>query len=587
MERRVLLAILLSFLVLYGYQALFGPKPDQAPPARPPDSRAESVGAPAPSPSPSPAQRPAQPAAAVPLVADIKARIVTVETEDVRAEFSTQGAVLTRWQLKKYRDDNGGPVDLIPQVPVTTTPRAFGLSSAEDASLAPTLQGALFKPSAESLRLRARTPGTVTFEFQDASGLAVKKTFTMQKDGHPYVLGFDAAVTRHARPLNATIHGGPGIGETARSSSGGSFMFGNYYQPPEAIFVRPGERVTRIAAASLGEQPHHAGAFRYVGVDDQYFLGVLVSGGKNARVEYRVMPVQVDGASRQLVRYAARFDEEPGEMRAFFGPKDYDALTTVDPELKRVINFGYFFFLVEPLLRALKWVNRYVGNYGWSIVILTVLINLAILPLRHKSVVSMRKMQGIQPQVKAIQDRYAKLKATDPARQKMSTELMNLYREKGVNPASGCVPMLLTLPILFAFYALLSQAIELRGAPFALWIKDLSRHDPYYVTPLLMGASMVWQQRMTPMPAADPVQQRMLTFMPVMFTVFFLWAPSGLVIYWLLSNVWTIGQQYLTTRLIGPPPQAIARPAAERRVKQAGAGKTEDAKGSSDGARKA
>ena len=154
-----------------------------------------------------------------------------------------------------------------------------------------------------------------------------------------------------------------------------------------------------------------------------------------------------------------------------------------------------FSFLAVPLLRSLKWIDAFVGNYGWSIIILTVLINVAMFPLKHKSVVSMRKMQELQPQVKAIQDRYSKMKMTDPGRSKMNEELMALYREKGVNPASGCVPMLLTMPVLFAFYAMLSVAVEIRGEPWALWIKDLSQHDPYYITPLLMGATMFWQQR--------------------------------------------------------------------------------------------
>ena len=180
-----------------------------------------------------------------------------------------------------------------------------------------------------------------------------------------------------------------------------------------------------------------------------------------------------------------------------------------------------------PLLRSLNWINGYVGNYGWSIIILTVLINAIMFPLRHKSVVSMRKMQEIQPEAKAIQDRYAKLKATDPAKQKMNQELMALYRERGVNPASGCVPMLLTLPVLFAFYALLTTAIELRGAPFFGWIHDLSLPDPFYVTPVLMGVTQIWQQRMTPQAGIDPAQQKMMMFMPVVFMFIFLWAPAG------------------------------------------------------------
>ena len=183
-------------------------------------------------------------------------------------------------------------------------------------------------------------------------------------------------------------------------------------------------------------------------------------------------------------------------------------------------------------------------------------------------------MQEIQPQVKAIQDRYAGLKATDPAKQKMNTELMNLYRERGVNPASGCLPMLLTMPVLFAFYSMLSQAIEIRGAEFFGWINDLSKHDPYYVTPLLMGATMFWQQRITPS-TADPMQQRVMMIMPVMFTAMFMWAPSGLVVYWFVSNLWAIGQQYFTTWMIGPPG---ARPAkGGDGMKSAGAGRTSEA----------
>jgi YidC/Oxa1 family membrane protein insertase len=235
-----------------------------------------------------------------------------------------------------------------------------------------------------------------------------------------------------------------------------------------------------------------------------------------------------------------------------------------------------FAWLVVPLLRSLKWINTYVGNYGWSLILLTVIINLVMFPLRHKSVVSMRKMQEVQPEVKAIQDRYAKLKVTDPARSKMNQELMALYKERGVNPASGCVPMLLTLPVLFAFYSMLSVAIELRGAPFIGQIHDLSAHDPLFIWPIVMGVTMFIQQKMTPS-TADPMQQRMMMIMPVMMTGMFLWAASGLVIYWTVSNVWGIGQQMITNRLIGPPAKHIVRPPAERKVKSVGGGKTDQA----------
>jgi YidC/Oxa1 family membrane protein insertase len=280
---------------------------------------------------------------------------------------------------------------------------------------------------------------------------------------------------------------------------------------------------------------------------------------------------------RELVSYAIEPAQPDAPIHFYVGPKDFDVLSAIDPDLALAINFGMFKVIVVPLLRSLKWVNGFAGNWGWSIILLTIIINVIMLPLKHKGVVSMRKMQEIQPEVKAIQDRYSKLKATDPAKQKMNQELMALYKERGVNPASGCVPMLLPMPVLLAMWALLSTAIELRGAPFFGWIHDLSAHDPYYVTPILMGASQLWQQKLTPSAGADPAQQKMLMFMPVMFTFMFLWAPAGLAIYYGTTNLLNIGQQYFTNYWLGPTRTRPYRPPAERRVKRAGGGKTDEA----------
>jgi YidC/Oxa1 family membrane protein insertase len=242
----------------------------------------------------------------------------------------------------------------------------------------------------------------------------------------------------------------------------------------------------------------------------------------------------------------------------YMGPKEIDILRAVDPQLVRAIDFGFFAVLVVPLLQTLKWLYSYIGNYGWAIVALTVIINVLIFPLRHRSMVSMKKMQTLQPEIKAIQERYKHLKMTDPAKQKMNNEMMALYKQKGVNPASGCVPMLLTLPILYAFYQMLYSSIEMRGAPFIGWITDLSKHDPWYVTPVVMGATMFWQQKMMPA-TTDPMQRKIFLAMPIIFTVTFLGMPSGLVLYWLVSNVLAIGQQYLTNHLIAAPARAAAR----------------------------
>jgi YidC/Oxa1 family membrane protein insertase len=499
-----------------------------------------------------------------PLIADAQARDVAIETSDVLAVFSTRGAVLKQWRLKHYLA-GGKPLELVPATVPAGTPLPFELSL-DDGGLASALNNALYRATVDE----SGSARSVTFEYQDRSGLHARKTFVIGHGGQPYVLAFSISAESSGRALSPDIALGPALGTGQTPSS--SFSL------PRAIFSKDSE-VSRVNATDLGAPTVEEGTFDFVGVDDHYFMSAVLLPGKPMHVEYRALniPGATEADARHYVQYAARFSGAPESERLFLGPKDFDVLARIDTSLTRAIDFGIFAWLVVPLLRALKWINAGVGNYGWSIIILTILINLAMFPLRHKSVVSMRKLQEIQPQVKAIQDRYAKLKMTDPARQKMNVEMMNLYREKGVNPASGCVPMLLTMPVLFAFYALLSVAVEIRGEPWIGWIRDLSAHDPLYVTPVLMGATMVWQQKLTPV-NVDPVQQKILMLTPIMFTVFFLWAPSGLVLYWLVSNLWAIGQQLITNRIIGPPPQHAVRPAAERSVKKVGSGKTDQAR---------
>jgi len=370
--------------------------------------------------------------------------------------------------------------------------------------------------------------------------------------------------------VSPAIVWGPAVGDVAEVS--------RYTQKAEGLFFQTG-KAQRLSPKDISKQPVFEGDFLFAGVDDNYFMTVALPKGPS-RVTYQAVAVPPPPPSKDAPRDLISWSIEPKgtqPVQFFAGPKDFDVLAAIGPDVTRAINFGMFAVIVVPLLKSLKWVNSYVGNYGWAIIILTVIINIVIFPLRHKSVVSMRKMQEIQPEVKAIQDRYAKLKATDPAKQKMNQELMSLYKDRGVNPMSGCVPILLTFPLIFAFYALLSTAIELRGAPFIGWIHDLSAHDPFYITPILMGVSQLWQQWMMPSAGVDPAQQKMMMFMPIMFTFMFLWAPAGLAIYWLVSNVWQIGQQYLTNYMIGPPAVRTVRPPAERRLKRVGGGKTEAA----------
>jgi YidC/Oxa1 family membrane protein insertase len=233
---------------------------------------------------------------------------------------------------------------------------------------------------------------------------------------------------------------------------------------------------------------------------------------------------------------------EAGPLRVYVGPKDQKWLQQTDSGLTGVVDYGFFEVITRPLILALLWIHSYLGNFGWAIILLTILINLALFPLRLKQQISMQKMQKIQPQMRTLQDKYKKLKANDPKRAQVQSEMMALYREHGVNPMGGCLPLLLQMPFFFAFWNMLSVSIEMRQAPWLLWIRDLSQHDPYYILPILMAATMFLMQRMMPT-TTDPAQAKIMMLMPLMFTFFFLWAQSGLVLYWLTSNVVGIGQQ--------------------------------------------
>ena len=589
MERRVLLAVFLSFLVLYGYQALFVPTPPPADPATssgqqqdeglvPPQSASPGSGTSAPVPSTGQAGR----IAAVerptpdPLVADAEERDIIVESDFFRAVFANRGAELVSWQLKEYLSA-GQPVELIPQTPPADEPWPFTVAF-EDDDLTYLADQALYRPSRSSIRLGDRAE-TLTFDYEDASGFTLHKAYTFDPSTSPYVLRLTVEAKLEGEGLETAVQWGPALGGVETAVSRFAFRQG----PRGLMYGRLSEggvlsdpAVERLDRSDVAVRPVYDGLLDFVGVDNHYFVAVALPQQRQVVANYRavqVLPQTPDEEARDLFAFDLRVPDGVNDLAFFIGPKDFDVLERASAPLVRSIDFGWLSVLVVPLHRSLKWVYGWVGNYGVAIILITLLVNIIIFPLRHKSVASMRKMQEIQPEMKAIQARYEHLKATDPEKQKMNQEVMALYRDRGVNPVSGCLPMVLTMPILFAFYRLLSMAIEIRGAPFVLWITDLSVHDPLYVTPLIMGASMFVQQRLTPT-QADPMQQRIMMFMPIMFTFMFLWAPSGLVIYWLTSNILGIGQQLVTYRIIGPLKVKTVRPPAERRVRgKKGAGK--------------
>ncbi|GMV21031.1 MAG: membrane protein insertase YidC [Vicinamibacterales bacterium] len=578
MEKRVFLAFFLSFGILALYQTYIVPPPPQADPNAAVTSPAIPDAVP-PAAAPVENQPAAQAApattAGAPEMDATPVREIVVDTEHVRVVFTTEGASVKSWRLKKYLDEQGQPLEIVPASLPETAVRPFTLAT-DQADVSARLRTARFRSSAEDIVSLGNAPGTVSFEYSDPStGLVAQKSFHFQPTEQQwYSVTVDASVAIGGVSRPVTLRMGPSLG---RGFGSGSAMLPSY--PPAPVFQQNND-VERLSASDLAEQSFYEGTLRFAGVGDHYFLSAAVPVNKSIRVDYAALTLPVPeplatetGVSQRTFIDYSITSNGAVSLPFFIGPKDFDILRTVDSQLVRAIDFGIFAWLVVPLLQSLKWLYGYLGNYGWSIIALTVLLNVLMFPLRHRSMVSMRKMQEVQPEVKAIQKRYEKYKMTDPERQKMNTEMMALYKQKGVNPASGCVPMLLTFPVLFAFYAMLSVAIELRGAPWIGWITDLSVMDPLYITPVLMGATMFLQQRMTPS-TADPVQQKVFMFMPLMFSVMFLWAPAGLVLYWLMSNIMTIGQQLLTNRIIGAPPRTTGGTSAERRAKSVGSGST-------------
>ena len=573
MERRVLLAISLSFLVLFLFQRFVLPPPvpqNESAPApaaasepgsttTPAVTGAAASAAPASSAPGSPAS-PEAPATAV-TIGEPAAREVVIETAKVRAVFTNKGARLVHWILKEYRNDNGTPLDLVPAGAGSNPVRPFTIT-VDDQALSARINDALYKvtvnggPAAEMVDATGAAQAVV-FEAAGADGLMVRKTFTLEP--RSYVVSMNTLVQMGSQRLNPVIHWGPGLGDEIARAKPASFFSPSYNTPAQPVVHKDG-KLQRITATTAGMQD---GSIRYGGITDHYFVSMVLNEGGTQPLRVEYVPVSVPQTddpqiTGHFVDYSVRFQAPTDDARFFFGPKEFETLRDLDPETTRIINFGIFSFLAAPLLTALKWVHGFIGNWGWAIIVLTILINLVLFPLRHKSVVSMRKMQEIQPQMKAIQDRYAKYKVTDPERQKMNTEVMELYKAKGVNPASGCLPTLLTFPFLFAFYGMLSQSIEIRGADFAGWVHNLSAPDPYFILPLVFGAIQIYQMKITPT-AGDPAQQKVMMVMPVMFTFMSLNFPSGLVVYWLVSTVLTILQQQVTTKITATPAKARAK----------------------------
>jgi YidC/Oxa1 family membrane protein insertase len=542
-ERRFLLAVALSLLVLTLYQWLWAPVPK-------PPARAEPVPAATATPAQTEPKAPGTPVKgvartkpgrpAVVAVADDRERRVEIEGDQVVVAFSNKGARVVSWQLRHFTDEEKRPEEMVETVP--GGPRPLDIETG-DKDLDQRLREALFKTSAETVRLGS-TPQELRFQYAD-SELTVEKWLRFQKDGYQAEVGATVQVGGQAVP--ARVLWGPGVGNPTKAETE---VRG--YLPPQAVLLS-GSGVERVLPDRAGPTRALSGP-RWVGVESKYFVALLIpeSGAAGAEVRGVELRPEQEGKKRLGALVALDLGAE-GRASVYVGPKDHEQLSKLGHDLARVVPVGDWIGpIVVGLMKLFRWVNGYVGNYGWSVVVLTILISLVMAPFRHYSIANGLKMAKIAPEMKVIQERYRKIPMLDPKRQDMNQEMAELYARHGMNMSTqmlvGCLPILLTMPFLIAFYRVLDVSIELRGAPF-LWIGDLSQKDPFYISPVLMGLSMFLMQRMTPT-AMDPAQQRIMLIMPVVLSAMFFFAPAGLNLYWLVSNVASIVQQGVTMKVL-------------------------------------
>jgi YidC/Oxa1 family membrane protein insertase len=463
---------------------------------------------------------------------------VVVERPRYRATFSNRGGQLVSFQLKEYLEIGGDRlVELVRERPESEV-YPFAIQSG-NAALNSFANDSLYAVE----RSTRDESDTVRFQVRDQRGRTITKTFVF---GEEHAFSYTVEVERWDEPYRVVI--GPGIGrqggEADRFDMSGNLVVksaGDYKM------IKRG----KVQGFQTWDSP------TFIGVMDHYFLTAFLPERSGSGT---VRPVELPAREGEepLRELWVGVNSEGGSVRglAYFGPKKADVLERYD--LSETLQLGIFGFIAFFLLKALVWVNSFTNNFGWAIVFLTVMIKLVLYPLQHKSIVSMKRMQKVQPKMNAIRDKYRKSKTDPQQRQKMNIEMMELYKREGINPMSGCLPILLQLPILWAFYILLSNAIELRGEPFMLWIADLSAKDPYYITPILMTVTMFIQTWMMPT-AADPMQRKIFLAMPIIFGWIFKEFPSGLVLYWLVQNLLTILQQGLMNRWWKNHPESLEK----------------------------
>lgn len=615
-ERRLLIAFGLVFLIVlawpYYMRWRYPPPPPGEGPLVTEEQLAEPLETPAPGEpqtaaiAPSTVFESALPRTATAENQGVAEQLITVDSDVATITFSTQGAVIKSWRLKHHLDANGDPLELIHG---EDTGLGFPLEfQLEDPALEAQLNAAIFTSSAGNLPLLTmNAPGEVIFEWSSGN-LAARKLIAFPNG---YLTELETDVWVDGLPVPHRVRWGGGFGDLHAPAAGfaPNFLL-RRTDKLQRVGIEAALNTTGWIWKAAPQLPPFTGEAAYAGLEDRYFavlfipetpaLNVVVDSGEWIPVETHNgngngdtartnitdgEEEEADGKPQLLGTIAVGSATNPqNRFRLFVGPKEIKILEQIELDpwpgtqpialAGEVVDFGWFWWVARPLLVAMQWIYaNLVGNYGWAIILLTIIINLVMFPLKYKSSQQAWRMQKVAPRMKALQAEMKKYKSTDPKRNQLQQEMMGLYKKEGVNPLGGCLPLLIQFPFFLGFYRLLYNTIELRHAPWIGWVQDLSLPDPYYLLPIVMTGTMFLSTQMTPQTTADPAQQRMMKMMPLIFGVMFLTFPSGLVLYWFTSNVVGVGQQWWINKQHQAYQAAEKQTAKERKKKKKQKGK--------------
>jgi YidC/Oxa1 family membrane protein insertase len=570
-ERRLLLVFLLTFIVLIGSQTLLKKFfPQATAPAATSQNQATPQRLQAESSSPASA---VAPPANLPAASSAPARAASetetvVENDLYRITFTNRGALAKSWILKKYKDDHGQPLELIHSQAAAKYGYPLSLWTYDEAQRS-RLNGALYVVSAVG-RLEGND---LSFQYSD-QGFAVRKTFHFDES---YVIHIETSAALNGAFFAALPVWPAGLGDETSLAAYHASQFEYQFN----------DKIERLAIKKISSGNTLHGPFNWVGITDQYFAAVFLPDDPQSVSAITLRnaidvpkdpqkPNPQENTPVEVLGAAVGNLSGPTDIELFVGPKALQVLESVkipalvgaSPDLRALVDFGWLNLISRPLFLWLKWTHNYVPNWGWAICLQTLIINVALLPLRVSSMKSALKMQRIQPQMNSIKEKYKKYGMRDPRRQEMNTEIGELMKREGVSPVGGCLPLLIQMPFLFAYYRMLAVAIDLRQAPW-LWIHDLSSRDPFFILPVMLVVSMLLTQRMTPQAGMDPAQQKMMAWtMPLMMGFIFFNLAAGLNLYYAEGNLISIAQQAIMNRTkLGQEMREIALKRARKKDK--------------------